>query len=873
MPTNKIREFLLGHPGFQRRLDDVIRAGVSTEFPTIDPSDLSGPINWKYMMLCASALARSDEGEEQRIALRLADTCLKAPSSSEGERMAATVVLDVMANQRAANLAIERSLIKASWEDSLPLPLRADQLRRHSEDSIKTADGEYHAVNRFQREFWKALNHASQISASAPTSAGKSFILRMWVAEKFYTSPNSKIVVVVPTRALIQEFADEFNQDLESGKLVNVSIHTLPLDGSIEKKGGHLCVFTQERLHILLGRSSRINFDLVIIDEAQKVGDGYRGILLEQVLDECQKRNPNVQMVYASPFSENPGYLMRNCLTEVVAEPVEREVTTVTQNLLFASQKRGNVMEWGVSFENDDKQLDIGTFTLPFRPTPDSKRLSMVALAIGAKAHGNLVYANGAADAEKFAQHIADGIDNLTKDKTDLHPRVVELIKLVKKTVHKSYLLATTLKHGVAYHYGNMPLLIRTEIEGLFRENIIRYLVCTGTLIEGVNLPCRVIFLRAPTKGRGHPMQPQDFWNLAGRAGRWGKEFHGTIVCVDTKKTGVWKEPPPKRRVRQKIQSSMDDCLVNAKDLMCYIRDGYPIAVADKHPEYDYSLSFLFHLLVRDDGIHAAAKNVCDPLIITSLDAALRSELDSFQLPRDFVFAHPGILPATMAGLLKTLERLSDDELIALSPVQPESDDANIVYLKILGFINLELRARWAIAGAMGESRLKQLAYMMVDWMQGMPLAVLIRTREKIEKWKGDQGREVKRLAPLIIQVMKDVEEYARFKIPKYLKAFLDILYFHAAARGLEDRMLRLPDLELWLELGVSTQTQLALMELGLSRTSTIELMEVITNNELSKESALKWLQEANIEGFSLPGPVVSEINRVLGRYKIAQKS
>ena len=28
----------------------------------------------------------------------------------------------------------------------------------------------------------------------------------------------------------------------------------------------------------------------------------------------------------------------------------------------------------------------------------------------------------------------------------------------------------------------------------------------------------------------GHPMEPHDFWNLAGRAGRWGDEFQGNII-------------------------------------------------------------------------------------------------------------------------------------------------------------------------------------------------------------------------------------------------------------------------------------------------------------------------------------------------------
>jgi hypothetical protein len=45
------------------------------------------------------------------------------------------------------------------------------------------------------------------------------------------------------------------------------------------------------------------------------------------------------------------------------------------------------------------------------------------------------------------------------------------------------------------------------------------------------------------------------------------------------------------------------------------------------------------------------------------------------------------------------------------------------------------------------------------------------------------------------------MEEYARFKIPKFLRAFLDVLYVHAYDTGLADVIRVLPDLELWLEL------------------------------------------------------------------------
>ena len=89
---------------------------------------------------------------------------------------------------------------------------------------------------------------------------------------------------------------------------------------------------------------------------------------------------------------------------------------------------------------------------------------------------GCLIYSNGAADAEDTASLLFDLRPELTVDS-----EVEELIDLVKKTIHAQYVLAKVLSKGIAFHYGNMPLLIRNEIERLFSVGKIEYLICTST--------------------------------------------------------------------------------------------------------------------------------------------------------------------------------------------------------------------------------------------------------------------------------------------------------------------------------------------------------------------------------------------------------
>ena len=62
-----------------------------------------------------------------------------------------------------------------------------------------------------------------------------------------------------------------------------------------------------------------------------------------------------------------------------------------------------------------------------------------------------------------------------------------------------------------------------------------------STLLQGVNLPAKNIFIFAPEKGHLKPLQSTDFWNLAGRAGRLLREFCGNIFLIDYSK---WRSQP-----------------------------------------------------------------------------------------------------------------------------------------------------------------------------------------------------------------------------------------------------------------------------------------------------------------------------------------
>jgi hypothetical protein len=566
-----------------------------------------------------------------------------------------------------------------------------------------------------------------------------------------------------------------------------------------------------------------------------------------------------MQAIFASPMTSNPDVLVSDAHASVPRGAFTSDDVTVLQNLFWAAQRSRKPKVWDIGLCVHDKTVALGRVELGAVPSPDSKRLSFLAHAVAGHTPGNIVYVNGAADAEKIAGQLYDltGTDISGSDGDDLGG----LVELSQHVVHKQFLLATYLRRGIAFHYGNMPLLIREEIERLFSTGAIRYLVCTSTLIEGVNMSCRNIFLRGPTKGRGSPLSVEDFWNLAGRAGRWGKEFQGNVFCVDPDRKDLWgDEGPPRERKRHPIRRTTDDVLRVPDALIRFIQDRAPWETARKHPELEYVFSYLSAIHARFGGLRDAPWSTrYQGDSFDRLADAVAAAVASLGVPSEILQRNPGISPYAIDDLLGYFrERKKDVE--ELLPVDPASNDAPDAYAAI--FARLAKRVCPNLGPPPGRSFM--LALLVTRWMRGFPLARLITDRIEYLRRK---ARPVN-TAIEIRSVMNDVEQIARFEAPRGLNCYCEVLRHHLLEVGRDDLADQLPALSVFLELGVSQATQISLVGLGLSRTSTILVSELITSDSLTESQALQWLSDNEDvwKHSSLPTLVRREIERVLAQ-------
>jgi len=154
-------------------------------------------------------------------------------------------------------------------------------------------------------------------------------------------------------------------------------------------------------------------------------------------------------------------------------------------------------------------------------------------------------------------------------------------------------------------------------------------------------------------------------------------------------------------------------------------------------------------------------------------------------------------------------------------------------------------------------------ALIVVEWLRGFSLSTIIRRRIEYHQ----RNNKPFRLPVLIRDTMAIVEETARFKAPKYISAYVDVLRLFLTEIGRDDLIDDDFDIGVALEFGVSSRTLLSLMELGLSRMSAVALYEKIARDDLDRDGCLSWINDhaPNFAGMDLPNLIVRETLEVIG--------
>lgn len=151
-----------------------------------------------------------------------------------------------------------------------------------------------------------------------------------------------------------------------------------------------------------------------------------------------------------------------------------------------------------------------------------------------------LFFAFSRADCERYAAAV-DGALIDTSDAAavsniiDYHLRTH---KAELQNVQQYWTIVELLRRGIAFHHSGLLPILKEMVEILFGKGYIRTLFCTETFAVGINMPTRtVVFadLKKHDDSGLRAVHTDEYIQMAGRAGRRGKDVRGTVIYLPSR--------------------------------------------------------------------------------------------------------------------------------------------------------------------------------------------------------------------------------------------------------------------------------------------------------------------------------------------------
>ena len=141
----------------------------------------------------------------------------------------------------------------------------------NQETNEVTVNGHKFLLTNFQMNIWRSMDSEKIIGISAPTSAGKSFVVLLKLLEKL-SKENFDIVYIVPTLSLLNQVSEDFNTYLNRLNVVNCSISNSVI-GKENSSHNNIYILTQEKAIAAFCSDKNVfsNNLILVADEIQNI--------------------------------------------------------------------------------------------------------------------------------------------------------------------------------------------------------------------------------------------------------------------------------------------------------------------------------------------------------------------------------------------------------------------------------------------------------------------------------------------------------------------------------------------------------------------------------------------------------------------------
>ncbi|ALD66583.1 DEAD/DEAH box helicase [Spiroplasma cantharicola] len=347
--------------------------------------------------------------------------------------------------------------------------------------------------NEFQKKALKQMEDNNNLLISAPTSVGKSTLIRWYALNKF--NNGQMIIFIVPTLSLVNEYFNNFNKMGISSNLSSIY------------KSNSINILTQERaLNLISNNMSQINKNTVLLfDEFYTtMVNPYqeRSNFNWNLLIIAKKQN--IKSYFLLPYLKNSAQQIEDRISDFKVKEFNSDNSLSTQLIYFYDKNKNRM------FFNKNEGINLEIKEDWWKKILAFKKQTIVYIS------NREIYS---LDTTKIPIH---DLNNNFK-KNIISNYIKEFI-----TEFEDYRIFDFMKRNCLIHNGNMEATLRRMIEKCFRESDFNYIFCSSTITYGVNLNCeRLIILNSKTDGN-----KADYLNLAnlvGRVGRLGSKIVGEV--------------------------------------------------------------------------------------------------------------------------------------------------------------------------------------------------------------------------------------------------------------------------------------------------------------------------------------------------------
>jgi hypothetical protein len=388
-----------------------------------------------------------------------------------------------------------------------------------------------------QARAYALLMDGHNVILSAPTSFGKSRIIDGVLA----TRDLSSVVVIVPTIALIDETRRRLSRLLGSRYKIVTHAGQPPSKKTIY-------VLTQERL---LELDELPPVDLFVIDEFYKLA------IAGEHEDDDRMRLLNLAFYR----------LLQTGAQFYLLGPRIGDISEHTLSRLECA--------W---IDSRDTTVAVEVIKVP-KGGRKPERLRRVCKECAERNEPTLIYCASPKKAEAIGLELAEAGLGVA---TELAPDAADWMA---HHYHPRWRVSRAVRSGVGVHHGQLPRALGHYMVSAFDRGEINFLVCTPTLIEGVNTKAKNVVVFDHTIGNRTPLDLFTFNNIRGRTGRMSNHISGRVY--------VFKDPPepPLHEIDIPILSQSeeapadlflsmpaDDIEPSARQRLETILDGAPIS-------------------------------------------------------------------------------------------------------------------------------------------------------------------------------------------------------------------------------------------------------------------------------------------------------